>query len=100
LTGGAIPLGSAINWSASLPAKAEGFYKTPICGVALHSSSLRRTQKVRLTPQNLRALHLSIFEQPERPESLRPYHVAYWALCELQLPNKRFETYAWIEDSR
>ena len=42
----------------------DGFVKSSICGVALHPSSLRRTNKVRLIPQDLRALHLKLFTKP------------------------------------
>ena len=38
--------------------------KNSMCGVALHPSSLRRSNKVRLIPQDLRALHLELFTKP------------------------------------
>jgi hypothetical protein len=38
--------------------------KKSICCVALHPSSLQRTPKVRLIPQDLRALPLELFTKP------------------------------------
>jgi hypothetical protein len=50
------------KWQHSLPVKAEGFYKTLICGVALQTAPLN-VCIIRLAIRFLRALQLNVFEQ-------------------------------------
>jgi hypothetical protein len=66
LTGSAFPQGGAnYNCKLSLPEKAEGFTKR--LSAALRSVRVVATyEKVGLTPRYSCALHLSIFEQPQK----------------------------------